>query len=144
MENSAKPTVNPYLAFNGNCKEAMTFYHEALGGELFVKAFGDGPMEIPDEHKDKIMYASLQFGDAIIMASDTMPEHPAEQGSAVSISIASRDLKEAERFFSKLAEGGRITMPFEPAFWGATFGMLTDKFGIKWMVKCETQEVEAE
>lgn len=133
-------TLNPYLTFNGNCREAMTFYKEALDGTLEMQTFESAPMEIPKEQKNRIMHATLKFGGAIIMASDSMPGQDVAVGSAVQLSISTADVKNGEQMFKNLAQGGRITMPFEKTFWGAMFGMLVDKFGLPWMVNCELKE----
>ena len=133
-------TLNPYLAFNGNCREAMTFYKEALDGELNIQTFGDSPMEVPPEQRDKVMHATLTFGDAIIMASDGMPENEVVFGNSVSLSIAALVVEDGERMFNNLAAGGTIVMPWEKTFWGAMFGMCKDKFGIDWMVNVELND----
>lgn len=137
MHNQNKASVNPYLTFGGNCREAMTFYKDSLNGELEMLPFKGSPMEVAEEYQDKIMHATLRFGDAVIMASDSMPGQEIQSGNAVHISIASPNLEEAEKSFENLSKGGTVTMPFEETFWGAKFGMLTDKFGIHWMVNCE-------
>ena len=133
-------TLNPYLAFNGNCSEAMTFYKEALDGKLSIQTFGDSPMEVPPEHKNRVMHATLTFGNAIIMASDGMPENEVVFGNSVSLSIAALKVEDGERMFNNLSAGGTITMPWEKTFWGAIFGMCKDKFGIDWMVNVELRE----
>lgn len=128
--------VNPYLAFKGNCKEAMEFYKSALGGELEFMDFSTAPMEVPDDYKSKILHSKLQFGDAIIMASDTMPNNEINVGDNVSIAIAVESEEVGEKYFNNLSNGGKIMMPFAEAFWGSKFGMLEDKFGVRWMVDC--------
>lgn len=129
--------LNPYLTFNGNCREAMTFYKDALHGELNIQTFGDSPMEVPPEQKDRVMHATLTFGDGIIMASDGMPENEVIFGNAVSLSIAAMSVKDGERIFNYLSTGGTIVMPWEKTFWSAMFGMCKDKFGIGSMVNVE-------
>lgn len=147
MENGTNAMLHPYLAFDGNCREAMTFYHGIFGGDIYFMTFGEAPMEgMAEENKDRIMHASLTSGNLVLMASDSMPGMSPEivNGTAVSLSIASKDLAESKEIFQNLSDGGTVTMPFEPAFWGATFGMLTDKFGMHWMVNCEMQEEKTE
>jgi PhnB protein len=133
-------TLNPYLAFNGNCREAMTFYKEALGGELTIQSFGESPMETKPEHKDRVMHATLTSGEAILMASDGMPEQKVNFGNSVSISISASNPADGERIFNNLSAGGTVAMPWEKTFWGAMFGMCKDKFGIDWMVNVELKE----
>lgn len=127
-----------YLGFKGNCEEALNFYKEALDGEILrLGRYGESQMETADELKDKIMHARLQFGDTLIMFSDMMGENEADAGSMISLSIECDTLDQLEKVFPKMAEGGKVTMPLQDQFWGARFGMLTDKYGIHWMFNCE-------
>ncbi len=127
-------TLNPYLSFNGNAREAMTFYQQVLGGELTVSTFdefGGGG--------DGVMHAQLETPAGFtLMASDTGPGMgEVAAGTNFSVSLSGDD--EALRgYFAGLAEGGTVTMPLEKQMWGDEFGMLTDKFGIPWMVNVAT------
>ncbi|MEP6948253.1 MAG: glyoxalase/bleomycin resistance/extradiol dioxygenase family protein [Ginsengibacter sp.] len=133
----------PYLSFPGNCEEALNFYKEAFDGEIIqLGRYGESPMESPEELKDKIIHGRLQFGDALLMASDVMNERPIDPGDKISLSVECDNDRQIEEVFSKMAAGGKITMPLQDQFWGATFGMLTDKFGIHWMFNCEKKKVE--
>lgn len=131
--------VNPYLVFDGNCKEAFTLYERLLGGEIETMMPHRGtPAEehVPNEWKDKIMHASLKLGEYRLMASDAPPDRSERpKGFYVNLSIAAAD--EAERIFNALAEGGSIRMPLEKTFWATRFGMLVDRFGTPWMINCE-------
>ncbi|WP_292009347.1 VOC family protein [Chryseobacterium sp.] len=135
-------SVNVYLTFDGNCKEAFDFYQSVFGGEYpYVGTFGEMPSgdwkEIPEEDKNKIMHISLPISkETILMGSDTGGEWAPhfKQGNNFSISINADSRKEADQLFGGLSEGGQITMPMADTFWGAYFGMFTDKFGINWMV----------
>lgn len=130
---------NPYLTFDGDCRQAMEFYTDVLKGTLEIMDFSEAPMEVPEELKSKVMHASIMFGeDAALMASDTMPGMgaPFTRGTNAHVSIQETDLAEAEQIFNALADGGIISMPFEKTFWGAKFGSCTDKFGTQWMVNC--------
>lgn len=133
--------ISPYLNFNGNCGEAMKFYEEVLGGKIaFNQTFEGTPAAeyVPPDFKDKVMHATLQVGTFTIMASDAPPDRYAPpQGFHVSIALA--DVAESERIFAALSAGGQIEMPLQETFWASRFGMLTDKFGIGWMVNCEKQ-----
>lgn len=130
-------TVNPYLTFDGNCQEAMEFYKAALNGNLHTMPFEGSPAEVPEEHKNRVMHATLTFGSAVIMASDSMPGTPITHGNGNSISIAAADVNEGEGYFNNLSAGGAVIMPYQETFWGAKFGMCVDKFGVQWMVNCE-------
>ncbi len=136
----SKSRANPYIAFKGNCREAMEFYKSALEGELELMEFSTAPMDVPEEYKSKILHSKLQFADAIIMASDTMPNTSINIGDNVSISIAAESVEVGEEYFNKLSEDGKVLMPFADAFWGSKFGMLEDKFGVRWMVDCSNAE----
>lgn len=137
-------TVNVYLTFNGNCEEAFNFYKDAFQKEIpMMNRFSempppaDGGKPMPEEDANKIMHVSLPVSkETVIMGSDTGGEWAKDykQGNNFSISINADSKEEADRIFNALSEGGQITMPLASTFWGDYFGMLTDKFGIKWMM----------
>lgn len=132
-------TITPYLFFPGNCEEAMNFYKEVLKGEITsLQRFGDTEMPVDDDHKQKIMHGELQAEDVHIMFSDGAPHKEITAGNNVQLSINLNSTEEQDRIFEALAEEGNVTMPLEITFWGARYGMLTDKFGIRWMLNCET------
>jgi len=132
-----KTSVNPYLTFEGDCREAMTFYKSALNAKLEVVPFEGSEMQVPDHYKNKVMHSHIKFGNAIIMASDALPDQKIPKGHNFHISIACTTVEEAEEYFNNLSEGGKITFPFQETFWGSQFGSCTDKFGINWMLNCE-------
>lgn len=127
--------ITPYLNFNGDAAEALTFYAKAFDGKvLFQQSYGEAPMDSNPSWKDKVMHATFQAGDLTFMVSDIM--HDGKQvkpGSNLSLSLNFDDVASIEKTFSLLSDGANITMPLEDTFWGARFGMLTDKFGIGWM-----------
>jgi PhnB protein len=127
------PQLSPYLNFNGNCKEAMESYQLVLGGKLELNTFGKFG-NVPEEQKDKIMHAVLKNDTLTFMASDNAPGVEVKFGDNISMSIAGADEGLLTKFFNGLAEGGKIDMPLAKQIWGDTFGMLTDKFGIHWMI----------
>jgi PhnB protein len=129
--------VVTYLTFDGNCRAAMTFYSECLGAKLELHPFSEMPGDHPAEAKDRIMHARLNKGATLLMASDTMPGMPLNQGNNFSVSIQCESAQEIDRFFAALSEGGKVSMPLQDQFWGARFGMLTDRFGIQWMLNFE-------
>lgn len=134
--------LTTYLTFNGNCAEAFKFYEKALGGKIEVmQTHGETPMadEVPPDWKDAIMHARLLVGDAVLMGSD-MPPGKQEEHSGFSISAHLDTAAEADRVFAALSEGGRVNMPLTETFWAARFGMLTDKFGVDWMVNVQKPE----
>lgn len=123
----------PYLNFEGNCAEAMEFYHGVLGGELHVSTFGDSPVESKPEDKDRVMHATLQSDTFSLMASDAMPNGKVDFGNSVHLSIMGDDEPKLTELFDKLSVGGNVDMPLAKQFWGDTFGMFTDKYGMHWM-----------
>lgn len=134
-------TTNTYLNFNGNCEEAFTFYKSVFGGEFnYIGRFNEMPPQdeqpMPEEMGKLIMHVSLPIGKSILMGSDTGGEWAKSfvQGNNFSVSITAESREEADRLFAGLSEGGNVTMPLNDTFWGDYFGILTDKFGIGWMV----------
>ena len=127
-------SIIPYLTFNGNAGEALEFYCKALNGEIvFKQTFGESPMESPESQKDKIMHASFKAGELHFLVSDTMAGQPVSGGSNLSLSLNFEDADELNKTFAALAKGATITMELQDTFWGARFGMLTDKYGFNWM-----------
>lgn len=127
-------TLNPYLIFDGNCAEAMTFYAKCLAADLQLSPYSSMPFAVADAEKDRILHARLSTGSILLMASDNRPGMPFSQGNNISINIGCENLEEIERLYAALLEGGTATMPLHDAFWGARFGMLIDRFGIPWML----------
>lgn len=139
-------TVNIYLTFDGNCKQAFDFYRSVFGGEFpYVGTFGEMPPQegmppISEDLKDKIMHITLPISkETNIMGSDIGGERGGnlKTGNNFSISVNVATTEEADRIFTSLSEGGQISMPLARTFWESYFGMLTDQFGINWMVNCE-------
>ncbi len=131
--------LNPYLFFHGRCEEALEFYKAALGGELELSRIEGSPMaeQSPAEWRSKIMHARLKFDGGTIMASDGRPGTQPAKDSDLTLSISLDDEARAERIFAALSQGGEVETPLQKMFWGAKFGMFTDKFGIDWMINCE-------
>ena len=129
--------VKPYIAFKGNCREAIDFYKEAFGAEeLFSQTFGESPMADKGP-ADNIMHATIKIGDSHIMMCDDPRPSAATTPSNISLAVGLDDTTTARTVFDKLADGGNVTMPLDKTFWAEAFGMLTDKFGINWMVNCD-------
>ncbi len=123
----------PYLNFDGTCHEAMTFYHQCLGGELYVQTFADAKVPGPPGSESRVVHANIRKGNAVLMASDTMPGHPSSTGTNVHVNVDCESRDELDKAVAGLSQGGTITMPPGEMFWGAYFAMLTDKYGIQWM-----------
>ncbi len=134
-------TANIYLRFDGNCKEAFEFYQSVLGGSLNISGtFADIPPQegmppISDELKNRIMHTTLMINaDTMLLGSDTFGGSDHCVGNNFSISIGADSREKADSLFDALSEGGKASMRMNDTFWGDYFGMLTDKFGIHWMV----------
>jgi PhnB protein len=133
--------VNPYIAFKGNCKEAIDFYKDALGAEvLYTQNYGDSPMADMGP-ADAVMHCTMKIGESHVMMCDDMRPEAAATAGNISLAIGLNDTHKAKSMFDNLADGGKITMPLEKTFWAEAFGMLTDKFGINWMVNCDAPQV---
>jgi PhnB protein len=128
-----KTTLKPYLFFAGNCRQAVEFYHTVFGGELALSTFAEVPDPAVQARGDGIMHADLTGGLVEFMASDNDRDE-AYPPSCITLSMNGDDNEAITAAFNKLAEGGTITSPLTKEYWGATFGMVTDKFGIDWMV----------
>lgn len=130
----------PYLNFDGNARDAMTFYQKCVDGELVIQTFGDVKAPGPPGTENRVMHARLSKGSAVVMASDTMPGMPFKPGNTFWVNVDCESVPEIEKLFAAFAEGGKVTMPLADQFWGARFGMLVDKFGINWMFNCELKK----
>ena len=131
-------SLNVYLTFDGNCREAFEFYRSVFGGEFEAfSTFAEGPddMDVPDKNRDDVMHVSLRVGDSVLMGSDHGPfGQLIAVGNNFSISIVGQSREHCDEVFSKLSAGGSVTMPLQDTFWGSYYGMWTDRFGINWMV----------
>jgi PhnB protein len=126
--------LNPYIFFKGNCREAMEFYKAIFGGELTTMAYEDVPTDFPgkDAMKGQLMHAALTGGDVELMGSDT--QEASEKAAKVTISLSGDEAEKLTAFFDKLSEGVEVQYPLKKEYWGDTFGSLTDKYGVDWMV----------
>lgn len=133
-------TLNPYLILNGRCREALDFYKRCLGGEVVaLSTFADAKDHMPCEPmppgaEQQVMHSEFRSEGIHFMASDGMPGKPSDVGRNIALAIAFDSEAEQTRTCDALAEGGTVTMPLQDTFWGARFGMLTDQFGIQWML----------
>lgn len=130
-------TLNPYLTFDGNTREAMNFYKECLGGELEIIVVGESPVadQIPPDMKDMILHSSLKSNGLELMATDMQPE-ALNVGNDVHMCLGFPTLEETQSHFDKLAAGGKVNQPLHEMFFGF-IGELTDKFGKRWILVCD-------
>ena len=126
--------INPYLTFNGSCREAMQFYRECLGGRLRLQTVGESPMasQWPAAMQQRILHSSLVKGDVTLLASDM--GNARARGGLISLALACRNEREIQLYFSRLSQGGKVTHPLHQFFDG-TIGALTDRFGTNWVLK---------
>jgi PhnB protein len=127
--------LNPYLNFSNSAEEALKLYQSVFGGELTLSRFGENGMAEDPADANKIMHGQLEAPNGMtLMASDTPPGMPVSEGSSISVSLSGDDEAILRGYWNGLVAGGQVTVPLEKAPWGDTFGMLTDKFGIAWLV----------
>ncbi len=127
--------LNPYIGFDGVAKDALDFYKDVLGGTLTTSTYAEGGMPHEPADAGKIMHGMIVTENGMtLMASDVPAGMPYTKGTTISLSLSGDNEEELRSYWDKLADGGQIGMPLEKAPWGDTFSMLTDKFGIDWMV----------
>lgn len=134
--------INSYLTFNGNCREAMHFYRDCLGGDLTLQTIGESPLadKMPPQMKECILHATLIKDKLVLMGSDMVGENGLKKGNAVSMVINCSSDEEIRSFYEKLSAGGNKDHALEESFWGATFGDLTDKYGNHWLLNYEKKK----
>lgn len=136
--------INSYLTFSGNCREAMTFYKECLGGELNFQTVGESPLskKMPKRMKECILHATLSKNALLLMASDIVDEKGLIKGNSVSLSLNCSSEKEVKKCYTKLSADGSANHPLAISFCGALFGDLTDKFGNHWLLNYDKNNLK--
>jgi PhnB protein len=132
--------LNPYVRFNGNCREAMAWYQKVLGGKLWLQTVGETPMreQMPAAMHDRILHSELFREGFRLMASDMAGPDGVTMGTSFSLVLVCESKEEIETLFAHLSEGGTPGHPLEEAFFG-TIGDFTDRFGVQWMLQCQAQ-----
>ena len=128
--------LNPYLAFDGRCREAFEFYEKALGGTIaFIQTMGESPMaaNTPPEAHSRVMHVTLHVGDQVLQGADAPPGNFTKP-AGFCVAVHYDEPADGERVFNALATGGKVQMPFQATFWAKGFGMLIDQFGTPWLV----------
>jgi PhnB protein len=137
MTTPTMTALTAYLSFDGNCREAMSFYRQCFRAELELTAYPDAKGQPSADPAARIMHSHLlKAGAPILMASDMPQPGSLKPGNNVSIAVQCESIEEAERLFATLSHGGEVRMPLMDAPWAARFGMLTDLFGVQWMINC--------
>jgi len=139
-------SINVYLVFNGNCREAVQFYSEVFETEQpQFMTFGSSPSDpsypLPEEAKDLIMHTRININGSTVMFSDTFPGMPFTAGNNFSLSYSTNNLDELQSLFDKLKVGGQVRMELQETFWSKSYGSLTDKFGIEWQFNYDNGEM---
>jgi PhnB protein len=135
--------LNPYLHFNGNAEEALHFYSKVFGVEPVISRYGDNPApDLKEEDKNKVMHGDINGDGVRLMISDSGPMGDVSPGSNYSLSLSgtAADAEKLTEYFTKLSEGGKVTVPLSKAGWGDTFGMLEDKYGFGWLVNIAAEQ----
>lgn len=139
--------LNPYLNFNGTTEEAFNFYRSVFGGEFVggVRRFRDTPegSRLPEQDQDKVMHIALPIGKGnVLMGTDALESmgQTVQMGNNCHLAVDAESREDADRVYNGLSEGGKSTMPMQDMFWGDYFGMVTDKFGVQWMVTYSTRQ----
>ncbi len=131
--------LNPYIQFDGTAREAMEFYKAVFGGDLTTSTFKEFGASHGPEDDDKLMHSQLETPSGFtLMASDTPQGMTYNPGENISVSLSGND-EELRGYYEKLSDGGKVMMPLEKQAWGDEFGMVSDKFGINWMVNISSQ-----
>jgi len=133
-----------YFSFNGKCQEALDFYKHCFNGEIVsIKKCSEAPKEMQEQmknmDKNQILHSEFKAGNISFMASDCMGNNQYTIGNNISMSLNLNNETEQTKIFDKLASGGKVVMPLADTFWGAKFGVLEDRFGIKWMLSVQKQ-----
>jgi PhnB protein len=128
--------IDPYLTFSGNCRQAMTFYKNCLGGELKIQSVGESPLsaKMPAPMKEAVLHASLENKKIRLMGTDCVSEYGLIKGNSVSLCLHCDTKDEIHSLYEKLSEGGKKTFQIEETLWGTLFGGLTDQFGTHWLL----------
>ena len=138
-------SVDVYLNFNGNCREAVEFYAEVFKTEKpQIMTFGEAPpnpnYELPEEAKDLVMHTRLNIDGSNVMFSDTFPGMPFVEGNNVTLAIVNKDIDQIKSLYEGLKEGGKVVMELQETFWSKLYGQVTDKFGIHWQLNYDNGE----
>lgn len=131
--------ISPYLTFNGNCREAMTFYRECLGGDLTFQTVAETPIadQCPAGMQDHIMHSTLVMDDAVLMATDMTQSDGVKTGNDMAVSVNFESKDEINACYSKLSSDGKVIKPLEESFGNSLFGVVQDRYGKVWMLNFE-------
>ncbi|GEP89181.1 VOC family protein [Chitinophaga terrae (ex Kim and Jung 2007)] len=140
--NDSMSCIYTYFTFNGNCRQALSFYKSCLGGELVLQTVADSPMsdELPDYMQDFVLHGCLTNDALVIAGTDMVPDAGLTSGNSVSLYLNCSSASEAKVYYKKLSVNGTVTYPLQPTHWGALFGTLTDQYGHHWLINFEGEK----
>ncbi len=129
-------SIHAYLTFNGNCREAMKFYQQCLGGDLLLQTVGESPLsaKLPLKMKKCILHATLTNDSLLLMATDMVGDKRLLKGNTITLTLACSTASELRRCYYNLSQGGKQMHPIEKTHWGSWMGALTDKYGNRWLL----------
>jgi PhnB protein len=139
-------SVNVYLVFNGNCREAVEFYAKVFKTEApQIMTFGESPQnpeyQLPEETKNLVMHARLTIDGSNVMFSDTFPGQPFVEGNNITLALVSKNMDDLKSWYEQLKDGGKVEMELQETFWSKLYGQVTDKFGIHWQLNYDNGEM---
>lgn len=134
--------LNPHLTFNGNCRDAMNFYKQCFGGELFLQTFAESPVaeNFPEDMQEDIIHARLSNGDFVLMGTDLRGPEGFNPGNDIALTLNFDDEKDIRKYYGALSDGGKVIDDLEVKFWGDLYAVVEDRFGKTWMMNCHTKE----
>ncbi|MGF1766459.1 VOC family protein [Enterovibrio makurazakiensis] len=133
--------LQPHITFHGVCRDALLFYQTALGGKVnTVTTFNDSPVEFPSHFLDRVMHAEFVSPEVSFLASDGLDDSLAQGSGDVAFHVSFSEERRQSEVFIALSDRGQVIMPLDYTFWGVKFGIVTDQFGIRWMLSCSAQD----
>ncbi|MDD1794613.1 VOC family protein [Enterovibrio sp. ZSDZ42] len=133
--------LQPHITFHGVCRDALLFYQTALGGKVnTVTTFNDSPVEFPSHILDRVMHAEFVSPEVSFLASDGLDDSLAQGSGDVAFHVSFSEERRQSEVFIALSDRGQVIMPLDYTFWGVKFGIVTDQFGIRWMLSCSAQD----
>jgi len=138
--------ITVYINFNGNCRNAVQFYAEVFNTKkpeimTFAEMPPDPDFKVPEEAKDLVLHTSLNINGSTVMFSDILPGTPLISGNNISLTVMTASVKETEKLFNRLKEGGTVDMELQETFWSKRYGSLTDKFGVMWQIMVDDEQI---
>ncbi|MEI8611375.1 PhnB protein [Enterovibrio norvegicus] len=136
-------SLQPHITFHGMCRDALQFYTDALGGKIVtLSTFDESPVEFPSHFLNRVMHAEFVSPELSFLASDGLDDSLAQGSGDIAFHVSFTEQRRQDVIFSALSDQGQVIMPLDYTFWGVRFGMVTDKFGVRWMLSCSAENPE--